>query len=179
MRKEDKKAIVAALTKELSDARAFYLTDAQGLDVATVNAFRREVHAEGMRYQVVKNTLLRKALSASSHAEEKRLTEVLRGFTGLLLPAEAAVAGARLLKAFRVQQGAALPKLKAAFVEETLYVGDEQLEALTKLKSKKELVADVVASLQSPLHQVVRALQGAGEQIGGWVQGLAQKKSKS
>ena len=160
MKKEDKNA-------------HFYLTDIGGLDAARTSDLRRLCFNREVKLVVVKNTLLRKALEAKS-ADFAPLFDSLKGETALML-SNTGNAPAKLIKEFIGKDKEAKPHLKAAYVEETIFVGANQLETLSQLKSKNELIGDLVALLQSPAKNVVSALQSGGNTLHGVLKTLGER----
>lgn len=159
MRREDKKVIIDSLTEQLNDNNNFYLTDISELDAEQTQKLRALCFKHNISMTVVKNTLLRKAMDATEK-ELEGLYEVLVGNTSIMF-AEAGNAPAKMIKEFR--KGSDRPILKGAYIEEMSYVGDDQLDFLTSIKSKNELIADVVALLKSPLNNVMSALNAGGK----------------
>jgi large subunit ribosomal protein L10 len=173
MRKEEKTELIDVLTEQLNAASNFYLTDIGGLNVENSNHLRRLCFKKEVQLQVVKNTLLRKAMERS----EKDLSElypILEGPTSIMFT-ETGNLPAKLIKEFRKKHNQAKPLLKAAYVEETCYIGEDQLENLINIKSRLELIADVVALLQSPARNVISALQGGGQKLVGILETLSEK----
>ena len=171
MRRENKEEIVAALSETLTASRNFYVADISTLSVNQTNALRRLCFERGVTLQVVKNTLIEKALE-KANIQADGLVESLKGPSSIMF-AENSKSPAKLIKDFR----AANPKplLKAAYIEESLYVGDENLDMLITLKSREELIADVVALLQSPIKNVVSGLKSGGSKIAGILKTLSEK----
>ncbi len=160
MKKEDKSKVIDALVERINANNKIYLADCSSLTVEKVNQFRRSCFQKNVSVTVVKNSLLKKALE---RAEDSRLTElipVLKGATAIMFT-EVGNAPAKLIKEFRAKNDK--PVLKGAFVEENIYIGDKQLDALVNIKSKNELIADVVALLQSPAKRVIGGLQAHAE----------------
>jgi large subunit ribosomal protein L10 len=171
MRKEDKKQLIDSLTQQLADNNNFYLTDVSELNAQDTSDLRRLCFKYGIKMQVVKNTLLRKAMEAAER-EYEELYGTLVGNTSIMF-AEAGNAPAKLIKEFRKKSDR--PILKGAFIEEMTYLGDEQLDFLSSIKSKDELVADVIALLQSPVKNVVSSLQSGGGKLSGILKTLSEK----
>jgi len=171
MIKEDRKTLIEALAELLANNHNFYLTDVSTLNAEDTNKLRRMCFNRGIQMRVVKNTLLRKAMDNSDKNFEE-LYDALKGNTALMY-AEAGSAPAKLIQEFRKKSK--YPIVKAAFIEEMSYLGDEQLEFLASIKSKDELIADVVALLQSPIKSVVSALQSGGNKLSGILETLAEK----
>lgn len=175
MRKEEKSELIKSLTDQINAASYFYLTDIGGLNVENSNQLRRLCFRREVQLQVVKNTLLRKAMEQSDKQLEE-LYPALEGPTTIMF-AETGNLPAKLIKEFRKKNNQAKPLLKAAYVEETCYLGENQLENLINIKSRLELIADVVALLQSPAKNVIGALQGGGQKLVGILETLSEKKA--
>jgi large subunit ribosomal protein L10 len=173
MKKEQKTVIVNDLTDTLSTQRNFYITDISALTVVQANDLRRLCFQKGISLQVVKNTLIEKALEAAKF-ETGQFEPVLRGPSAIMF-AENYTAPAKLIKEFRAKHPN--PVLKAAFIEDSLYVGDDMIDTLTTLKSKEELIADVIAMLQSPMKNVIGGLKNGGNKIAGILKTLSEKES--
>ena len=171
MKKEDKFKVVAELGEVLKEYPHFYLVDVTAMNSASTNAMRAKCFKAGVKMLVVKNSLLNKALEASE-VDFSPLYPCPKGTTALLL-CETANVPAKLIK--DVAGKAEIPALKAAYAEESFYVGADQLDALIHIKSKNELIADVVALLQSPIKNVVSALQSGGNTIHGVLQTLSER----
>ncbi|MCH5225955.1 MAG: 50S ribosomal protein L10 [Muribaculaceae bacterium] len=173
MKKEDKTLVIEKIGNALEEYSCVYLTQTSGLNAEKTSALRRACFKDDIKMLCVKNTLLKKAFENSS-TDYSGLYELLHGETTLLL-SNVGNAPAKLIKKFR-QKKETLPMLKGAFVEESVYIGENQLETLINIKSKNELIADVIALLQSPAKQVVSALQGsAGHKIHGVLETLSNK----
>jgi len=173
MKKEDKAIIIANIGDQLSQYSAVYLTQTSGLNAEKTSALRRACFGDGIKMLCVKNTLLKKAFEASE-TDYSELYDLLHGETTLLL-SNVGNAPAKLIKKFR-ENKETLPILKGAFVEESVYVGEEQLETLASIKSKNELIADVVALLQSPAKNVISALQSGSTKLHGILETLSKKE---
>ena len=172
MTRDKKDLQIIEIKQLLSDNSVVYLTDASGLNSEDTTDFRRACFKKDVRMKIVKNTLLRKAMDETEGTDYSDLYEVLTGQTALLL-GNVGNEPAKLLKDFRKKHS--IPVLKAAYVEEASYIGDDQLDALTAIKSKDELIADIVALLQSPMKNVVGALQSGGNTISGLVKALENR----
>lgn len=173
MKKEDKALIIEKIGATLKEYSCVYLTQTSGLNAEKTSALRRACNKDGIKMLCVKNTLLKKALEASEVNYEE-LYGLLHGETTLLL-SNVGNAPAKLIKKFR-DKTTTLPLLKGAYVEETVYVGEESLETLANIKSKNELIADVVALLQSPAKNVVSALQSGANKLHGILETLSNKE---
>ena len=174
MKKEDKGIIIKQIADTLSQYNGFYLVETAGLDAEKTSALRRECFKADIKLMVVKNTLLHKALEQLD-GDYSELFPALHGATSLMCT-NVGNAPAKLLKDF-VKKGDTLPVLKAAYVEETVYFGADQLDALASIKSKNELIADVVALLQSPAKNVVSALTSGGSKLHGILETLSNKEN--
>ncbi|MDX9846345.1 MAG: 50S ribosomal protein L10 [Tenuifilaceae bacterium] len=173
MRREDKNVIIDQLTEQIKQYTHFYLADTSTLNAADTSMLRRKCFEKDIKLVVVKNTLLQKALERCEKADFSPLFDTLKGSTSIMFT-EVANVPAKLIKDFRKTHEK--PVLKAAFVEESFYVGDNQLDALATLKSKTELIADVIVLLQSPAKKVVSQLQSAPNTIAGVVKTLSERE---
>jgi len=175
MRKEDKAIIIEKLGETLNAYPHFYLVDVTGMDAARTSALRRQCFKNEVKMVVVKNTLLHKALEARE-LDYSPLYDVLKGTTAVIFT-NVANAPAKMLKEFNAKnpKGVTIPELKAAYAEEGFYVGADQLDALIAIKSKNEVIADIVAMLQSPMQSVVSALESGASTIHGVLETLAEK----
>lgn len=175
MKKEDKTALIEQLKSQISEYQHFYLTNIEGLDAEKTSALRRACFKQDVKLVMAKNTLLKKALEAKG--VDASLFDALKGNTALML-CNTGNAPAKLIKEFTKQEKdkeAARPQLKAAYVEETVYMGAQNLEFLSAIKSKNELIAELVALLQSPAKNVVSAPQSGGTTIHGVLKTLGDK----
>jgi len=171
MRKEEKNQLVDAITEQLNSNNTIYLADTSELNAEATSNLRRLCFKQDIKLVVVKNTLLKRAME-NSEKDLEELYEALVGPTSLMF-SEAGNAPAKLIKDFRKK--ADRPALKGAFVEEVSYLGDDQLETLVNIKSKNELIADVIALLQSPAKNVISGLQSGGQTLTGILTTLAEK----
>ena len=171
MTREEKSLVIEQLTAQLTDNTIIYLADISGLDATATSNLRRACFKAGVKLNVVKNTLLAKAME-SSDKDFGDLSSVLKGNTSLMV-AEVNNAPAKVIKDFRKKSDR--PILKGAFVEEAVYIGDEQLEVLVDIKSKDELIGEIVGLLQSPAKNVVSALKSGGNTIAGVVKTLSER----
>jgi len=173
MTKAEKTAVIEALKEKLEGVEYFYLADSSTLTVEQVNKFRGLCFEKGIEMKVVKNTLIRKALeSAPEERKFEGLYDSLKGHTAILF-ADIANAPAKVLKEFREDHE--MPLLKAAYIDTDVFVGDEQLEALASLKSKNDLIAEVIALLQSPAKTVISSLQSGGQTLTGLLKALEER----
>jgi len=175
MKKEDKSAIIKQLESTLGEYAHFYLADFGGLNAAKTTELRRTCFKEDIKLVVVKNTLLQKALDNSS-VDFSELYGSLVGETSLLL-SNTGSAPARIIRDFSKASKSKIKKdiLKAAYVEESFYIGADQLESLIHVKSKNELIADVIALLQSPAKNVISALQSGASTLHGVLKTLSER----
>ena len=171
MRKEEKHEVVLALTETIAEYGNFYITDTANLSVAKVNDIRRKCFENGIKMQVAKNKLIRKAMEASE-GDFSEMFEVLKGSSSILF-SKSANAPAKLIKQLR--RTGDKPVLKAAYIDSSIFIGDNQLDALVNLKSKEELVADIIALLQSPVKNVISGLQSGGNKLAGIVKTLQER----
>lgn len=160
MKREEKTQVIESLVEQLNANTKIYLADCSSLTVEKVNEFRKSCFEKKVSVTVVKNSLLKKALERAADSRLAELIPTLKGATAIMF-SEVGNAPAKLIKEFRVKNDR--PVLKGAYVEENVYIGDDQLETLANIKSKNELIADVVALLQSPAKRVVSALQNHAE----------------
>lgn len=172
MTREEKAQYIENLTNDLKETGVFYLADTSELTVEKINDFRGKCFKNGIRLQVVKNTLFEKAMDKLGNDELKSLNEVLSGPTSVMF-AEVGNAPAKVIKDFRKKNDK--PVLKAAYIDEAIYIGEEHLEALTAIKSKDEVIADIVALLQSPAKNVVSGLKGQGSKLSGILKTLSER----
>jgi len=171
MKREDKNIIIDQLTDRLNAAKAIYITDIADLNAEDTSNLRRMCYAKDIELTVVKNALLKQAFM-KSNLDVEELYKVLNGPTSLMI-CDVANGPANLIKDFRRKK--AKPIIKGAYVEESIYIGDNQLEALTNIKSKNELIADLVYQLKSPMLKVVSGLQSGSNIITGVLKTLANK----
>lgn len=173
MRKEYKKQLIESLTQQLTDVNNFYLTDISTLNAEDTSDLRRLCFKYGIKLQVVKNTLLKKAME-NVDKDLDELNETLKGDTSVMFT-ESGNGPAKLIKEFRKKFKTDRPILKGAYIEEMTYLGNDQLDFLVAIKSKDELIADVIALLQSPVKNVVSALQSGGNTLTGILTTLSEK----
>ncbi|WP_374163109.1 50S ribosomal protein L10 [Arcticibacter sp. MXS-1] len=171
MRKEEKHEIVQSLTEQIKEYGNFYITDTADLTVAKINAIRRKFFENGISLQVAKNSLIRKALEAAG-VEAPELDGVLKGSSTILF-SSVANAPAKLIKELR--KTGDKPILKGAYIDTAVFVGDKQLDALASLKSKEELVGEIIGLLQSPAKNVISGLQSGGNKLAGIVKTLQER----
>jgi large subunit ribosomal protein L10 len=172
MRREEKNAIIDSLAEKLKEYSHFYLTDTAQLNAADTSDLRRKCFENDIKLIVVKNTLLKRALEKSGVNFEE-LYPVLKGTTSIMF-ANAGNTPAKLIKEFRRKHDK--PVLKGAYVQESVYLGEISLDALISIKTKQELIGDVILLLQSPAKNVISALQSGGNKIHGVLETLSKKE---
>jgi large subunit ribosomal protein L10 len=171
MRKEEKQEIVQALTEQIKEYGNFYITDTSDLTVAKITTIRRKFFENGISLQVAKNTLIRKAMEAAG-VDSSEFDSVLKGSSTILF-STVANAPAKLIKELR--RSGDKPLLKGAYIDTAVFVGDNQLDALASLKSREELVGEIIGLLQSPAKNVISALKSGGTTIAGLVKTLQER----
>jgi large subunit ribosomal protein L10 len=172
MRQEEKNVIINSLQEQISKYNHFYLADISELNAMDTSALRRMCFERNVELVVVKNTLLRKALEKFDGIYDE-LFQILNNSTSVMF-CNNSNAPAKLIKDFRKKKDK--PLLKGAYVEESIYLGDDKLDLLMKLKSKEELIADVILLLRSPVTNLLSALQSGGNKLAGVVKALAEKE---
>lgn len=174
MQKELKHQIVSELVEKFKACENFYIADGAGMTVAQDNAFRKLCYQKNIEYKVVKNTLIAKALLEIDPAYEEFTDKALKGFSGILFSKDSSKAAALLLKEYR--KGTNKPQLKGASIDKAFFYGDDSLETLTKLKSKEELIGEIIGLLQSPAKNVISSLKASsGDKIAGLVKALGER----
>jgi len=172
MTKQEKAQYIDNLVQELSDSNVFYLADTSGLTVDVVNTLRRRCFQSNIKMRVVKNTLLVKAMDRVEGKNYGDLKEILSGATSIMF-CEVSNAPAKLIQDFRKKNDK--PILKGAYIHEATFVGDNQLDTLVSLKSREELIGEIIGLLQSPAKNVVSGLTGAGSKIAGILKTLGER----
>ncbi|MDT0648061.1 50S ribosomal protein L10 [Zunongwangia sp. F260] len=172
MTREEKSQVIKDLTAQLADSPTIYLADISGLNAGATSNLRRACFKADIKLSVVKNTLLAKAMEATDK-DFADLPSVLKGNTSIML-SETGNAPAKVIKEFRKKSDK--PLLKGAFVEEAVYVGDNYLDALVNIKSKEEVIGDIIGLLQSPAKNVISALKSGGGKIAGILKTLSEKE---
>jgi large subunit ribosomal protein L10 len=178
MTRDEKREIIESLTEKFKENPYFYITDASGFSVAQVNAFRRTCFEKGIEYKVYKNTLIKKALENLDADYTQFSGEVLKGFSGIMFSKETGSHPAKVLLDFRKKAGKkeTRPLFKGASIDSDSFIGENQLEMLSTLKSKQELLGDVIGLLQSPAKNLVSALLSGQNTIAGLVKTLSEKE---
>lgn len=162
MTKDQKVVAIQEIKDLLQDAKVVYVADLDGLNAAKSSEFRRQAFKQNIKVKVVKNTLLQKAMEQIDGLNFSEMFETFKGNSALMI-AETANAPAKLIKDFRKKDEK--PALKSAFVQETFYVGDNNLDALVSIKSREEMIGEIIGLLQSPIQRVVSALQNKSESV--------------
>lgn len=171
MNKEQKAEIVATLTQKLNECNFIYITDVSTLNAQKTNQLRSEFFKGGIEMLVAKNTLVEKAIE-NSEKNFGGLIDTLKGNTALLFSTDSK-SPAKIIKDFRKKD--AKPSLKGAYIDADIFIGDDQLESLIKLKSRNELIGEVIGLLQSPAKNVISALQSSGNKLAGIVKTLSER----
>ncbi|MXV39229.1 50S ribosomal protein L10 [Flavobacteriaceae bacterium Ap0902] len=172
MTRQEKAEMIEDLTQVLNGTETIYLTDISGLNATDTTNLRKACFKNNVQLRVVKNTLLKKAMERVEQNEYDELYDSLKGNTAIMV-SDKGNAPAKVIQTFRKKSEK--PILKAAWIETSIYVGDDKVEELARLKSKEELVADVIALLQSPIKKVVSQLQSGGQTISGLVKTLSER----
>ena len=176
MTREEKTNVIDELVEKFCKHNYLFFTDASGLSVAQINKFRRLCFENGVRYGVYKNTLIKKALDKVDNDYEDFSSKVLKGFTGIIFSEESGNLPAKVIKEFRKSSSVDKPQLKGASIDTDLFIGDNHLDMLSSLKSKNELIGDIILLLQSPAKNVVSALQSGKQKLAGIVKTLSEKE---
>jgi large subunit ribosomal protein L10 len=176
MNREDKGVIIQSLAEKFSTNPFFYITDASGMSVAKTNKLRRLCFERGIEYKVVKNSLIEKALETLDTDYTPFKESVLRGFSGIMFHPESGKDAAKLIKDFLKENKESI-KLKGASIDSDLFIGHDQLDMLASLKSKAELIGDVIMLLQSPAKTVIGGLLSGGSNLAGILKTLSEKEA--
>ncbi len=171
MIREEKNQIIDSLASSINESNHFYLADISELNAVDTSMLRRKCHEKNIKLMVVKNTFLKQALE-KAEGDYEELYEVLKNSTSVFF-SEVGNVPAKLINEFREKHDR--PILKAAFVEKSVYIGDDQLDTLAQLKSKEELIADIIMLLQSPMKTVLSQLQSGGQILSGVLETLSEK----
>ncbi len=178
MTRDEKLEIIESLTEKFKETPYFYITNASGFSVAKVNAFRRACFDKGVEYKVYKNTLIKKALENLDSDYSEFSEKTLKGFSGIMFSKEVGNLPAKVLLDFRKKQGKkeTRPLFKGAYIDSDVFIGEDQLEMLSNLKSKPELIGDVIGLLQSPAKNLISALQSGQNTLAGLVKTLSGRE---
>jgi len=175
MTREEKVQLVSDLTEKFKETDHFYITDVSGLTVAEVNKFREMCFRKDVEYKMVKNTLIRKVLE-NIEGDFSPLNKVLKGTSGIMFVNENANAPARIIKDFRKEVPKERPAFKAASIDSDLFIGEDRLGDLSGLKSRQELIGEVITLLQSPAKNVLSLLQSGEQKLAGIVKRLSERE---
>ena len=176
MTRQDKAQLISDLTEKFKESDHFYIADTSGLTVAEINKFREMCFNKGVEYKLVKNTLIKKALE-NVEGDFSSLDEVLKGTSGIMFVNEVANAPAKIIKDFKKEDPQERPKFKAASIDSDLFIGEDQLSALASLKSKQELIGEIITLLQSPAKNVLTLLQSGEHKLAGIVKTLSEREN--
>ena len=171
MKKAEKIKVIDDLTSKLKANKNIYLTDISGLNASQTSALRRACYKANIKLAVVKNTMLSRAMDACNK-DFGEIKDVLKGNTSLMF-SESGNAPAKIIKDFRKKLDK--PILKGAFIEEAIYIGDDQIDALVAIKSREELIGEVIGLLQSPAKNVISALKSGGSNLSGILKTLSER----
>ena len=172
MTRKEKSQVIDHITAQLTENQTIYLADISGLDAGSTSNLRRACFKACVKLSVVKNTLLKKAMDGAEK-DFGELPDVLVGNTSLMF-SETSNAPAKVIKDFRKKSKT--PLLKGAFIEEAIYIGDDQLDSLVDIKSKDEIIGDIIGLLQSPAKNVISALKSGGGKLAGIVKTLSERE---
>jgi len=172
MNKEEKHDLVLSLTEQMKEYGNFYITDTSNLTVAKINNIRRKCFESDITIRVAKNSLIKKAMEAAG-GDYTEIYDVLKGSSSILF-SKSATAPAKLIKQLR-KSGSEKPVIKAAYIDSAIFIGDNQLDTLINLKSKEQLVGEIIGLLQSPAKNVISALQSGGNKLAGIVKTLQER----
>jgi large subunit ribosomal protein L10 len=174
MTREEKAQIIDRLSDKFANHAHFYITDASGLTVEQVNTFRKLCYKNGVEYGVYKNTMIRKALEKQKNADFSPIFKALHGFSGVIFSKEVGNTPAKVIKEYRTKMEGK-PLLKAASIGADFFIGEEHLKTLSELKSKNELIGEVISLLQSPAKNVISALLSGQHKVAGIVKALEER----
>jgi large subunit ribosomal protein L10 len=172
MTREEKDQIINSISEKLAAYPNFYITDTSNLTSDKTSALRRLCFSKGVKILVAKNSLIRKAMEKTGNAAYEPLFETLKGTTAIMFSETGNVPG-KLIKEFRIKGDK--PVLKSAYIDTAVFIGDNQLESLASIKSKNELIGDIIGLLQSPAKNVIGALQSSGGKLAGILKTLSEK----
>lgn len=176
MTREEKAVIIQELAEKFKTIPYFYITDATGMSVAQTNDLRRMCFQRGVEYKVFKNTLIAKALEQTETDYSSFEGTVLKGASGIMFHPESGKVAAKLIKDYTKESGHKKLQLKGASIDNSLFIGHDQIDTLLNLKSKQELIGEIVGLLQSPAKNVVSALQSGGGKLAGILKTLSERE---
>jgi large subunit ribosomal protein L10 len=174
MTREEKAQVIASLTEKFQANSHFYITDTSGLTVAQINKFRQLCFNQGVEYKVAKNTLIKKALE-NLDSDFSALDEALKGVSGIMFSKEDGKSPATIIQKFKKDMASEKPRFKAASIDTDIFIGEDQLNVLAKLKSRQELIGEIIGLLQSPAKNVISALQSGEHKLAGIVKTLSER----
>ena len=174
MNKEEKHELVLALTEQMKEYGNFYITDTSNLTVAKVNDIRRKFFESDITMQVAKNSLIKKALESLDSQKYAGVLDSLHKVTALMF-SESPKEPAMIISSFRTDSKTEKPVLKAAYIDSSVFIGDKQLDTLVNLKSKEQLIGEIIGLLQSPAKNVISGLQSGGNKLAGIVKTLQER----
>ncbi|MCP4460850.1 MAG: 50S ribosomal protein L10 [Cytophagales bacterium] len=175
MTREEKAQVIAGLTEKFQANNHFYITDTSGLTVEEINKFRGMCFDSGVEYRVAKNTLIKKALD-NLDTDYSSLEDALKGVSGIMFVEESGNAPAKIIKKFKEEDSQDRPTFKAASIDTDIFIGEDQLSMLVGLKSKNELIGEIITLLQSPAKNVISALQSGQNNLAGIVKTLSERQ---
>ncbi len=176
MTREEKTAVIEELKEKFNESPFFYVTDSSAMTVEQINSLRKEFFEKGIQMRVLKNTLVRKALErvGGETGAYQDLYEALKGPTAVLFT-DVANLPAKVLKEFRKKKNLDRPIVKAAFIDSAIYIGDDQLEALADLKSKEDLLGELLGLLQSPMSNLLSQIGSGGQNVMGLLKAIEER----
>lgn len=176
MTREEKTAVIEDLKAQFANSSFFYLADSSAMTVAQINVLRRKLHEQGMNMRVVKNTLARKAMEAAAtdSTNFEGLYDSLAGPTAIIFT-DVANSPAKIIKAYRKSADSERPYLKAAYIDSAIYVGNDQLDTLVNLKSKEDLLGELIGLLNSPMSSLLSQLGSAGQNVVGLLKAIEER----
>lgn len=174
MTREEKSQVIEDLAKKFQEVPYFYIADSSGLTVAEINRFRKMCFEKGIEYRIVKNTLIKKALEKLD-TDYTSFDKALKGASGIMFSPESAKAPAKVILEYRKK--GTRPAFKAASIESGLYLGEESLHQLSDIKSKDEMIGEIIGLLQSPAKNVISALKSGGAKLAGIVKTLSEREA--
>lgn len=176
MTREEKTTVIEELKEKIAQSPFFYLADSSAMTVDQINSLRRRFFEKGIEMRVVKNTLTKKALEAASNdsSNYEGLYEALQGPTAIVFT-DVANSPAKVIKEFRKEKDADKPQIKAAYIDSAIYIGDDKLEALANLKSKEDLLGELLTLLQSPMSSLLSQLSSGGQNVMGLLKALEER----
>ena len=179
MTREEKAVIIDELKDKFAASPYFYITDTGGMTVAEINNWRRMCFEKGIEYRVINNSLIKKVLEGTDTDYSSFNDTVLTGFSGVMFSPESGKTPAFLIKEYRTTKATDKPILKGASIETAIFIGNDTLDTRISLKSKQELIGEIIGLLQSPAKNVLSALQSGGAKLAGIIKTLSEKEQSS